>query len=94
MYSQAILWDIMRFEMAMGPSHECRDCGSTFLANSDRCSNCGSYNIHLLNPLPEREPWDMETFPVHVWDKEEGEFMLVKEGDYSQYPRIMEGANG
>lgn len=86
MYNQ--LWGILNFEMAMGSSHECRECGHVFLANSDGCPSCGSYRICLLNPLPEPDPWDMETFPVHVLDCENGDFALVEEGDFSPYPRI------
>jgi ribosomal protein L32 len=79
----------MRFEMAMGSSHECSDCGHVFLANSDRCPNCGSYHIKPLHEVDveQREKWDMETFPIHVWDGEYGDFVLVEEGDFSPYPK-------
>ena len=88
MYSQSMLRDIMRFEMAMGPSHECHDCGSTFLANSDRCSNCGSYRISSLHKVEvERQRWDMETFPVGVWNVEKIGFETVNIGDFSPYSK-------
>lgn len=91
MYSQSLLWDILRFEMAMGPSHECHDCGSTFLANSDRCSNCGSYRISSLHKEEvKREKWDMETFPVRVFDPNDVTvyFNLINIGDFSPWPRV------
>ncbi len=93
MFSRNLLWDIMNFEMAMGTSHECSDCGSTFLANSDRCPNCGSYHIKLLHEfeVEQRKNWDMETFPVRLWNKEDGEFVIVEEGDFSPYPRMESG---
>jgi uncharacterized OB-fold protein len=88
MYSQSILQDIMRFEMAMGPSHECHDCGSTFLANSDRCSNCGSYRIKTLHSLEvEREVWNMETYPIMYWDREVG-YHRIHIGDFSSWPKV------
>lgn len=84
MFSRSLLMDIIRFEMAMGPSHGCHDCGATFLANSDRCSSCGSYRIFILHTEEvKREKWDMETFPVGVWDSDAVAFKPVNVGDFS-----------
>ena len=88
MYSQSILWDIMRLEMFLGPSDECHSCGAIFLAHSDGCPTCGSYRTSKLHPMEtEREEWDMETFPVEVWDMDKFGFEVVNVSDASLYPR-------
>lgn len=91
MFSQSLLGDIMRFEMAMGPSDGCHSCGATFLAHSDGCPNCGSYRTFKLHPLEEkREKWDMESYPVRVFDPKDVTvcFRLINIGDFSPWPRV------
>jgi uncharacterized OB-fold protein len=88
MFSQSLLWDIMRFEMAMGPSDECHSCGAVFLAHSDGCPSCGSYRTSKLHPLEtKQDKWDMETYPIMYWDKEVG-FHHINIGDFSSYPKV------
>ena len=81
------IMDILRFEMAMGPSHECSDCGHVFLANSDGCPNCGSYRIKCLHET-EEEKWDMETFPIEVLKFEDLRWDTVSIGDFSPWPKV------
>jgi hypothetical protein len=88
MFSRSLLADILRFEMAMGPSDGCNDCGATFLARSDGCPSCGGYRTFKLNPLEtEREVWDMESFPVIIidFDNPESCACRVNIGDFSPY---------
>lgn len=91
MFSQSMPWDIMRFEMAMGPSDECRSCGAVFLAHSDGCPSYGSYRTSKLHPLEtKQEKWNMETFPVRVFDYNDIAvyFRLINIGDFSSYPKV------
>lgn len=89
MFSQSILWDIMRLEMFLGNSDRCHDCGHEFLAHSDGCPNCGGWRTTKLHSTEEkREKWDMETFPVTVinFDNPNCCFHTVNIGDFSPYP--------
>jgi len=90
MYSPKFNRDIERLESFLGNSHRCLACGDEFLAHSDRCPGCGNYNMIPLDPVKlESKEWDMESYPVRVFDPKDISacFTPINIGDFSPWPR-------
>ena len=81
-------FDIIDLERSLGKSHVCHGCGKEFLAYEDGCPNCGrGARTSSLHFLEEGEKWNMESFPVLLWNRI-GRFQIVKRGDFSPWPRV------
>ncbi|NTW27591.1 MAG: hypothetical protein HGA36_04660 [Candidatus Moranbacteria bacterium] len=87
--SMRSLWARMELEMFLGPSHECHQCGRTFLANEDGCPICGigARVSSLHEPLQFLECKENDIGNVIAWDKETGNY-IVGHGEFSLWPRI------
>lgn len=84
-----MLREIIRYEMSMGNSHECLDCGAVFLAHSDGCPDCGmSARTKLLNEdYFDGEISDEELVGWYFF--EDGCLHYVYVGESSPWPRSL-----
>jgi len=99
MYSRSLRQIVENFEFAMGHSHRCLQCRSTFLAHEDGCPHCGAgAPTMLLNEFQgtHSENQDDNIWYIMIHNDYNGKVEYVFLGDSSPWPRqrsIKKGEN-